>query len=163
MPVEEDVDYFISVSGVEPQRSLLEAKVLRQARDLKGRVVITLGRPDLPYSCSDDGRTAIHSYLGRRAQAEIMNRARMVVSRSGYTTLMELAELGKRALLIPAVGQTEQEYLGALHERRGAMHCVTQGRLHLATDVAAAESYHGFTGIRPTCEAVDRFLRIIEG
>jgi len=162
MSVEQDVDYFITVSGVEPQRTLLERKVLSQARELKGRVVITVGRPDLPRSTDDDGRIAIHSYLGRKAQAEMLNRARMVVSRSGYTTMMEMAELGKRALLIPAVGQSEQEYLGSLHEGRGAMHCVDQRRLDLARDLADAERYSGLTNLRPTCEAVARFLQILE-
>lgn len=162
MPVEQDVDYFITVSGVEPQRSVLEGKVLKQARDLDGRVVITLGRPDLPFSLSDDGRLAVYSYLGRRRQAEMMNRARVVVSRSGYTTLMELAELGKRALMVPAVGQSEQEYLADLHERRGTMHSVPQGKLSLARDLVDAERYPGLVGVRPTCEAVEKFLRIVE-
>lgn len=162
MLVEQDVDYFITVSGVEPQRSLLEKKVLRQARDLNGRVVITLGRPDLPFSVSDDGRMAVYTYLGRRRQAEMMNRARMVVSRSGYTTLMELAEIGKRALTIPAVGQSEQEYLAKLHEQRGAMHGVRQGRLDLPRDVKAAERYSGLCCTQPTAEATARFLRILE-
>ncbi len=161
VPVEQDIDYFITVSGVEPQRTLLEKKVLRQARKLPGRVVITLGRPDLPHSVSDDGRVAVHSYMGRRRQGEMMNRARIVVSRSGYTTLMELAELGKRALLIPAVGQSEQEYLGALHERHGAMHCVSQRRLNLARDVEVAGRYPGFSNVRPTSETVARFLAIL--
>ncbi len=163
MPAEQDVDYFITVSGVEPQRSLLEKKVLRQARDLKGRIVITLGRPDLPYRVVDDGRIAVHSYLGRKGQAEMLNRARIVVSRSGYTTLMELAEIGKNALVIPAVGQSEQEYLAELHERRGELHGVTQGRLNLARDLADAEGYPGLCCLTPTAEAVKRFLRIIGG
>lgn len=162
MPVEQDIDYFITVSGVEPQRSILEKKVLRQARELDGRVVITLGRPDLPFSVSDDGRLAIYSFLGRRRQAEMLNRARTVVSRSGYTTLMELAELGKRALMVPAVGQSEQEYLAGLHERRGTMHSVPQSRLNLARDLRDAERYPGLSGVRPTCEAVKKFLRIVE-
>jgi hypothetical protein len=41
----------------------------------------------------------------------MMSRARLVVTRSGYTTLMELAELRRRARLVPTVGQSEQEYL----------------------------------------------------
>ncbi len=161
-PVEQDVDYFVTVSGVEPQRSIFERKVLAQAPQLPGRVVITLGRPDLPLSVVDDGRVAIYSYMNRQMQEEMLNRARMVVSRSGYTTMMELAELGKRALLIPTVGQSEQEYLGAYHERRGTMHCVRQGRMSLVEDVKVAERYSGLGHFHSTEESARRFLQIIE-
>lgn len=162
VPVQQDVDYFITVSGVEPQRTMLEEKVLQQARGLKGRVVIALGRPELPYTVTRDGEMEIHTYLGRKKQAEMLNRARMVVSRSGYTTLMELAEVGRKALTIPAMGQSEQEYLGVLHERSGAMHNVTQNKLDLLRDLEAAERYTGLPCTRPTARAVERFLRIIE-
>jgi len=163
MPLEPDVDYFVTVSGVEPQRSIFERKVLAQLPELPGRVVVTLGRPDLPHSVSDDGRVAVHSYMNRQMQEEMMNRARLVVSRSGYTTLMELAELGKRALLIPTVGQSEQEYLGAYHERKGTMHCVKLHRLSLAQDALAAEGYSGLGQFHSTEESVQRFLRLLEG
>jgi UDP:flavonoid glycosyltransferase YjiC (YdhE family) len=161
-PLETDVDYFITVSGAEPQRSVFERKVLRQARDLKGRVVISLGKPDVPLSVRDDGRVAVHSFMNRSQQEEMLNRARMVVSRSGYTTLMELAELGKRALLVPTVGQSEQEYLGAYHEKLGNMHTVAQSRLVLARDVEAAGEYRGLSLCHRTEDSVRRFLRLIE-
>lgn len=158
-----DVDYFITVSGAEPQRSIFERIVLEQVRDLKGRVVVALGKPDVPLAVLDDGRVTLHSFMARREQGKMMNRARLVVSRSGYTTLMELAELGKRALLVPTVGQTEQEYLGEYHEGLGTMHAVTQARLELGRDVAVADRYTGIRLTHPTAESVSRFLRIVQG
>ncbi len=50
----------------------------------------------------------VYGYLDRRAQAEMLNRARVVFTRSGYTTLMELAELGKRALFVPPRGRASR-------------------------------------------------------
>ncbi|MDA8216807.1 MAG: glycosyltransferase [Dehalococcoidales bacterium] len=161
--VEPDIDYFITVSGAEPQRTIFEEIVLAQAHGLPGRVVITLGRPDKPYAATDDGRVAVHSYMTRAQQEEAMNRARLVVSRSGYTTLMELAELGKRALFVPTVGQSEQEYLGTYHEKLGNMHTVLQRNLDLARDVAAAERYRGIRLAHPTQETVNQFLATVSG
>jgi len=43
----------------------------------------------------------------------------MIVSRTGYTTLMDLATIGRTALLVPTPGQAEQEYLGHLHRGTG--------------------------------------------
>ena len=37
-----------------------------------------------------------------------------IISRCGYTTVMEILSLQKKSVLIPTPGQTEQEYL-ALH------------------------------------------------
>jgi len=159
--VQPDVDYFISVSGAEPQRSIFEEMVLAQARGLKGRVVIALGKPDIPLTVEDDGRLAVYSFMDRRQQEEMMNRARLVVSRSGYTTLMELAELGKRALLVPTVGQSEQEYLGEYHERLGTMHAVNQNHLSLVRDVDVAEGYRRIPLSHGTEESAARFLEVI--
>lgn len=161
--VEPDIDYFISVSGAEPQRTIFEEMVLEQACHLDGRVVIALGKPDAPSAVGGDGRIAIHTYMDRRQQEEMMNRARLMVSRSGYTTLMELAELGKRALLVPTVGQSEQEYLGAYHERLGTMHTVAQRHLVLDRDVAAAQHYSGIPLSHTTEESTRRFLKLVEG
>ncbi|HEX2922427.1 MAG TPA: glycosyltransferase [Chloroflexota bacterium] len=160
--LEPDIDYFISVSGAEPQRSIFEEMVLQQIHDLPGRVVVALGRPDLPLSVTDDGRISVHSFMTRLQQEEMMNRARLVVSRSGYTTLMELAELGKRALLVPTVGQSEQEYLGAYHERLGTMHMVTQPQLSLRRDAEAAAGYSGIPLSHSTTETTRRFLALLE-
>lgn len=162
-PMRPDIDFFVTVSGAEPQRSIFEKMVLEQAYDLEGRVVIALGKPDVPLSVTSDGRVDVYSYMGRGQQEEMMNRARLVVSRSGYTTMMELAELGKRALLIPTVGQSEQEYLGAYHEKLGTMHTVTQPHLSLARDAAAAASYSGIPLSHRTDESTRKFLEVVEG
>jgi UDP:flavonoid glycosyltransferase YjiC (YdhE family) len=163
LPLAEDLDYFISVSGAEPQRTIFEKLVLEQVGDLQGRVVVALGRPELQAQVHDDGRVAIHNFMGRRQQEEMMNRARLIVSRSGYTTLMELAELGKRALFVPTVGQSEQEYLADYHERLGHIHSVRQSKLRLARDVAVAETYAGLPKTPPTEVSVANFLALITG
>jgi UDP-N-acetylglucosamine transferase subunit ALG13 len=160
-PVEEDIDYFISISGAEPQRSIFEKIILSQFRRLPGRVVITLGKPESRATPLNDANAVIHQYMDRAQQQEMMNRARLVVSRSGYTTMMELAELGRRALLVPTVGQSEQEYLANYHERLGHLHRVVQRGLDLVRDTEAAERYAGLPPFPPTKESVDRFLRAI--
>lgn len=159
----QDVDCFISLSGPEPQRTILERIILAQVAALQGRVVIALGRPDAGSFTLEGGRIAVHAYLDREAQEQIMNRARIVVSRSGYTTLMELAELGRLALLIPTPGQTEQEYLADYHERRGHLHSVRQSNLRLAEDVARARSYAGLPPMAATARSVRRFLDVVLG
>lgn len=163
-PVPPDVDVFVSISGAEPQRTYFEHRVLQQVGRLSGqRVEITLGRPDLPYRRWQHHGATVHTYLDRAGQQAMLNRARLVVTRSGYTTLMELAELGKRALLIPTVGQSEQEYLAAYHHRQGHAWAVRQSELDLARDVTRAQATGGLPRAHPTAESIRRFLTVIGG
>lgn len=159
----QDIDYFLSISGPEPQRSIFERIALAQVSQLPGRIVVALGRAGAPDSELDGGRISVHGYLNRARQEEIMNRARLVVSRSGYTTLMELAELGRRALLVPTPGQTEQEYLARYHETRGHLHAVRQDQLRLAEDTARAVGYAGLPQMTPTARSAQRFLDVVVG
>lgn len=158
---EQDVHCFISVSGAEPQRTILEQFVLQQVDRLEGRVVVALGQPEKPGIVSDDGRVTVHGFLDRAAQVEMMNRADVVVTRSGYTTLMELSQIGRRAVLIPTVGQSEQEYLARLHHGRGTVHSVGQQQLDLPRAVAAAAALPGLPRMTPTATAVQRLLSIV--
>ncbi len=50
-----------------------------------------------------------------------INESEIVISRSGYTTIMDLAVLEKKAFFIPTPGQYEQEYLAKRLKEFG--HC----------------------------------------
>ncbi|MBE0478480.1 glycosyltransferase [Candidatus Aerophobetes bacterium] len=160
VPIPQDVDYFISLSGPEPQRKTLEKKIISQLPALKGKVVVTLGKPEeKEHICYQN--VEIFSYLNRKKQEEMMNRSRLVITRSGYTTLMELAVLGKKALLIPTPGQTEQIYLAEYHLRKGNFYSVSQERLNLFRDVIEAKKYPGISlDISPE-EAEERFMQVV--
>lgn len=156
----EDLDYFFSVSGIEPQRSLFAERVLAAVPQLQGRIVVTLGDPSRTDEVRQLGATTVYGYLDRARQAEMLNRARVVITRSGYTTLMELAELGKRALFVPTPGQSEQEYLARFHHRRGHVYSTTQKKLDIVRDLPRAQAASGLPRI-DTRHTVERFLRII--
>lgn len=156
--VDQDVDIFITISGPEPQRTMLQEKILGQLHILEGRrVVVTLGQPGQEPPPAPEG-IAIYSYLNRDRQAEMINRSKLVVCRSGYTTLMELAEAGRRALLIPTPGQTEQLYLGRTLHERGLFYSVEQRDLDLSRDIPRAMDYPGYQPDHSTDASVQRFL-----
>ena len=53
-----------------------------------------------------------------------MNQSNFVIARSGYSTIMDLAALGKKAFLIPTPGQFEQMYLAErINEKKIAPFC----------------------------------------
>lgn len=158
----QDIDYFISISGPEPQRSIFEDKVLKQAPRLEGRVVVALGKPEAPGNKQTKG-LRIFGYLDRREQEDAMNRAKLVITRPGYSTLMELVALDKKALFVPTPGQTEQVYLAKYHKRRGNFYSVDQNGLNLARDVEKARGYQGIEGKAKPEEAIEKFMSIVFG
>jgi len=158
--VEEDIDYFISISGPEPQRTVLEKKILAQALSLRGKVVIALGKPEDDKEIVNN-HLHISGFLERERQEEIMNRAKLVVTRPGYTTIMELAVLGKKALFIPTPGQTEQVYLASYHKKKENFYSVEQDKLNLREDVEKAKEYKGIAYNASKENGADKFMRIV--
>ncbi|HEV2479056.1 MAG TPA: glycosyltransferase [Puia sp.] len=146
------------LSGPEPGRSLLEKDILRQALSLAGksplcRLVIVRGLPGStePPSAqwapaASRGSSAIpaspdqslppwltiHNHLPAKALEPLLRAASLVLARPGYSTVMDLERLGKRALFIPTPGQTEQEYLGPYLAAKGWAACVDQRAFSLA-------------------------------
>lgn len=157
-----DIDCLVTVSGPEPQRTSFERIVLDRVGELPGRRVVVLGRPAEDFTCLPAPGLEVRAHSSRREMAELLSRARFVVSRPGYTTMMEMAEVGvRRALFIPTPGQTEQEYLARYYRRRGWFHFRSQDRLDLVADVRAAgsSSFAGFPEVPGTAENVDRLYR----
>ncbi|HEX7339519.1 MAG TPA: glycosyltransferase [Rhodanobacteraceae bacterium] len=155
-----DIDCFFSISGIEPQRSLMEQKVLAALPRLSGNIVVTLGQPARAGECRHIGNATVYGYLDRKAQSEMLNRAKLVMTRSGYTTLMELAELGKRALFVPTPGQSEQEYLAQFHHDNGHVYSTVQRELDLERDVPRAMARPGLPRTSST-QSVEHFLAAI--
>jgi uncharacterized protein (TIGR00661 family) len=139
-----DIDYLISISGPEPQRTILEKKLIPQVDELKGNVVITLGKTEN----QDKYKTKevmTYSFLTKDKREDLLNRSKLVISRSGYSTIMDLAVIGAKGLMIPTPGQIEQEYLGIYHSSKKTFYCVNQEKVILKKDVEFAEKSSGVT------------------
>jgi len=157
MNLDEDLDYLIIVSGPEPQRTKLEEIILKQVQKLPGEKVVLLGSPQKERHEKLDEHTTVHSYLSTEDKVELMNRARFLITRSGYTTMMEMVELDKKhGLFIPTPGQTEQEYLSRYYARQGWFLSRSQYKLRLPQDVQEAMNYRGFPEMTKTAENVKR-------
>ncbi len=160
MQVDEDLDYLIIVSGPEPQRTKLEEIILKQVQKLPGEKVVLLGSPQKERHEKLDEHTTVHSYISTEEKAELMNRARFIIARSGYTTMMEIAELDKKhGLFTPTPGQTEQEYLSRYYARQGWFLSRSQYRIKLPEDTHAAMQYRGFPQMSKTRENVARLYQ----
>lgn len=141
--VEKDIDYFIIVSGPEPQRTKLERIIFKQVNSLPGNIVVALGMPEKNYKIRQ-GNATFYTYLNRKQIHNYLHKSKFIISRPGYTTVMELIQFGLQGLFIPTPGQIEQVYLAKYYEEKKWCHCVSQYKLDLAKDVENAKSYPGF-------------------
>ncbi len=118
------------ISGPEPQRTLLENRLMALLPTIPGDHLLVRG---LPGSSGPDriGNIKRVPHLASAELARTLSEAELIVSRSGYTTLMDLDALGRTALIIPTPGQAEQEYLGRLHARTGRFIMQSQGSIDL--------------------------------
>lgn len=134
-------DLVIVLSGPEPQRGLLEKKIISELKNFSGTGVFVRGIPGKIPDNSSIGRVKVFSHLPSDQLGVLISQARLVISRSGYSTIMDLARLRKKAVLIPTPGQTEQEYLASyLHSKK--MFCtVAQEQFDLAMIFRQAETF----------------------
>ena len=118
------------ISGPEPHRTLLEGILSDQLRDQPGKHLLVRGMPGVGGQDQMGNLTRVpHLDAGELAKA--LSAAELIVSRSGYTTLMDLVALGRSALVIPTPGQAEQVYLGELHSRTGRFIVQAQDQVDL--------------------------------
>ncbi len=147
LDVPQRYDAIAVLSGPEPQRTLLDEKILAQAQHSDLRVLIVGGRPEEKQHRWFSPKVEYRSFLPSEALNEAMAAAKVVISRSGYSTVMDLAKLGKRAVLIPTPGQTEQEYLARHFFEQGIFYMQSQDAFDLEKAVSVAERFSGFQTI----------------
>ena len=115
------------VSGLEPHRGLMEAALRTWMADAEGACLIIAGQPG--------GGTRQDSHITTWCDptdaelASALQSAGTVVCRSGYSSQLDLAALGARAILVPTPGQPEQALLGELWSERFGFECLTQRQL----------------------------------
>lgn len=160
---EKSLNILVSVSGPEPQRTIFEEIVLKQIREVPGNKIVVLGKSESEDLLIDEPELKVYSHLPRSQMAKVINEARLIVSRPGYTTLMELVETGRKALFVPTAGQTEQQYLGKRMMQKKWFYSVHQNRLNLKRDIELAGDFSGLHRPGATANAVKFIVEKVLG
>ncbi len=103
--------FLILLSGPEPQRTILEGKLLSAISLRKEKTLFVRGLKNPLGKLTGPAGVTIIDYLDKKELSEMLAKSRFVIARSGYTTVMEMIVLQKKCIYIPTPGQTEQEYL----------------------------------------------------
>ena len=152
----------VLLSGPEPQRSILEQQLLKQVKEYTSRrnnqptnkevpadeseqLLFVRGIPEgasegLPISPN----TTVVDYLLTEALNTAILESEIIISRPGYTTVMDLSILGSRAIFIPTPGQPEQEYLADYLTNKGICYTTNQSSFNLELALLEEKAFTGF-------------------
>jgi len=111
------------LSGLEPQRSMLESELLSRFAGKEKQVLIIQGRLNKPRTQIKRGNITLVPYMNDAELVSVLSGAKHIIARSGYSTIMDLHALGllndsTTIELIPTPGQPEQEYLSYAQQTR---------------------------------------------
>lgn len=135
-------DILITISGPEPQRTNFEKKILEQLNEFSGNVLLVRGLPDSDnLLTSRNPMVKIVNHLAAPELNESLEQSKMIIGRSGYTTIMDLAALKRKAILIPTPGQTEQEYLAEYLSKRNYFFAVEEEKFSIEATLKGASLF----------------------
>lgn len=106
----EQLEVLAIVSGPEPQRTLFENELKKQLLKCGKKALIVLGKPEEKRK-EKQNNIEVVSHLNAKELNQAIVNADVVICRSGYSSIMDLAVLNKKAIFVPTPGQTEQLYL----------------------------------------------------
>lgn len=134
-------DYCILLSGPEPQRSILEEKFIQGLSKLNSTCLLVRGKPGEAENIFISENVTVKNHLRGSELEEAINQSNYIVCRSGYTSVMEMLSLHKKAILIPTPGQTEQEYLARRLQEKGYCLSFSQDRFDCSKHLPMAETF----------------------
>ncbi|MDG1426895.1 MAG: glycosyltransferase [Flavobacteriales bacterium] len=141
---EKKYDFLAIVSGPEPQRTILENGLTKALRNRHEKSLILLGKPEQNIN-KNIGNLTIKSHLDATELNQAILQSKLIICRSGYSTIMDLKKLGSKAFLIPTPGQTEQEYLAEKLESKNICYYQNQEKFDFEKGIAKCKEYSGFT------------------
>ena len=139
----EKYDYLVLLSGPEPQREILENILLKSFANTTKRVCFIRGIVTEKVTSTQNGNIRFYNFLFGKKLQDIINESAVVIARSGYSGIMDLKKLRKKAFFIPTPGQSEQCYLARYmkHQKIAPYSLQKDFKPEMLADIAA---YSGF-------------------
>jgi len=137
-------DLMVILSGPEPQRTYLDEKLQEEVKRYDGKVVFVKGVVEKTQIKQEIGNVTYYNFMNSKQLEQTFNESELVLCRSGYTTVMDLAKLGKKAFFIPTPGQYEQEYLAIKLQDENLVPYATQNDFTIE-DLSKVKSFKGLS------------------
>lgn len=150
-------DLMIILSGPEPQRGLLEAKLKKEILKFEGKIVFIKGVVEDEQKKEETENVTFYNFMNSRQLEQTFNESETILCRSGYTTIMDLVKLEKKAFFIPTPGQYEQEYLAEKFKKEGLVPYAKQDHFKME-NLMEIEVYKGLPKFENQLDWANLFL-----
>lgn len=117
--IDKKYNLMVLLSGPEPQRGILEEKLKIEILNFSGQTIFIKGVVEKNQIKEHVYNVTYYNFMSSSELEQAFNESEMVLCRSGYTTVMDLVKLRKKAFFIPTPGQYEQEYLAEKYKAEG--------------------------------------------
>lgn len=149
----------VILSGPEPQRSIFEKMITEQLIKSKRHSIIVCGLPSRKLSENLSTNTIRVSFLTGIELLAILKSSEYIICRSGYSTIMDMVILEKKAILIPTPGQTEQEYLARYMEKQGFFLFAEQRSFNLEQVIVRLDKFIPDRQLNDRCDLLDTAIQ----
>lgn len=144
MTMEKSVDVLVILSGPEPQRTIFENILLDQITKTSLVAVIVRGKTEQATTMKVTPTITLVNSVQSHELSRLIASANVVLSRPGYSTIMDLAYLGARTVFVPTPQQSEQEYLAAELLRKRICFSEVQSEFNLERSLRRSAEFSGF-------------------
>ncbi|MGI9532089.1 glycosyltransferase [Lutimonas sp.] len=136
-------DLVVVLSGPEPQRQYLEEKIMKQLVSFSGKSLVIQGIVEEKQKQDSFGAITRVNFMLHQELRDAIEAGHLIISRSGYSSIMDMEALEAKAFFIPTPGQYEQEYLAMHLEKKGIAGFSDQASFDLHKSLKGKE-YAGF-------------------
>ncbi|MDX1445904.1 glycosyltransferase [Lishizhenia sp.] len=117
--------YLVIVSGPMPYAKDFLLEMSERLSNCEGKHALIAGLDAFDYEATKDN-VEVYYQPNQEWMERLFGESEIIISRSGYSTLMDLIRLKRNAILIPTKGQNEQEYLAKHNAKRKQFTFVTE-------------------------------------
>ncbi len=135
-------EIIVILSGPEPQRTIFENIIVSELLKYNKKSLIVQGIIKSKSEYIEKSNISFVNFLNATELLQAINRAKYIICRSGYSSVMDLATIGRTAILVPTPGQTEQEYLAKYLSNQHLFYSVAQSNFNCEDAIKHIKNYN---------------------
>jgi len=147
----------VLLSGPEPQRTVLEKIILNELQNYPEKTLLIQGKiAENQKIEKPNNNLTIYNFMTSTELENAINASELILCRSGYSSIMDLSVLEKKAFFIPTPGQFEQEYLAKKMKQQGFANYSKQDNFSI-TDLKTTTQFQGIPNLKQNVDWEELF------
>ena len=156
--LEREGHVLVIISGPEPQRTLFENKIIREISQYPATATIVRGLPGSAPLIPSTSMLHFYNHLPTEELNKEIASAEYVIARSGYSTIMDIVSLGKKSILVPTPGQSEQIYLGNYLTEKNIALSIPMNQFSIQSGLNKAKGFRYVIATPPVNDLLDKAI-----